>query len=863
MSEDENPVLDNPPESHRLPRHVIPVSYRIQLTPDLEKGTFMGMEHVVVTVHEATKEITLHACDLTIQPHAYLTAGSTAIPKHSGEVVQDPEHSDRIRLVFPEKVEPGDWTLTLWFNGMLNDKLCGFYRSTYTDASGEKRKLAATQFEETDARKAFPCGDEPDIKATFQLTLCVPNNLAVLSNTADIFTSYGSTHKTVQFRQTIKMSTYLVAFVVGDFESSDAVYAGRNNTEIRVWCVRGKKHLTSFARDAAVFSLAQYEEYYNRAYPGDKLDLIAIPDFASGAMENLGLITFRETALLVDESTASRAELERVADVVDHEAAHMWFGDLVTMAWWNGIWLNEAFATFMETMMVDLWKPEWRRWNSFAVERASALAVGGLRTARAIEYPVKHPDDCRGMFDALTYEGGGSILRMFEQFLGPEVFQRGIAEYIKQHAYGNTETSDLFQALSQSSGDDVNELMRDWIFNPGYPLLRISDGGGFVSISQSRFSYLDLPPEAEQQKWFIPLGLRYKSGGTVQEVKHLLCGGHFDFHEDTEWFLANARGVGYYRVVYDSILLARLLSHIDELTPIEQFCLMADAWAAVQAGAMDITAYLDILPHFTHILDKNIWTVIAGSLGSLRRVLPENDLVPFGFFVRALLRPLFMRLGWQRKDGEDPLLGTLRGVTISTLGTIGMAHTVRAEAHKRFGRYWQDESGMDPDIRNAVFTVVAYTGNVYEFDTLMAGMKDAKTPQIEESCRNALAGFTKPLLVQRALEMLLDGTFRTQDAPYTMFRMLGNYSRDAQRMAWKFLTFHWDEMLKAYPDNSIIRMAEGVIALSEPELAAEVREFFAHHEVPEGRLRMPQILERLEIAERLHQKNAELSAYLK
>src|SRR5262244_2214803 len=309
--------------------------------------------------------------------------------------------------------------------------------------------MAATQFEATDARRAFPCWDEPSFKAVFAVTLAIDPALTAVSNTAIVSETSENGHKVVRFADSIVMSTYLVAFVVGEVEATDAVPVGR--TSLKVWCVPGKKHLARFGQEIGAASLAFYEDYYGLPYPGDKLDLLAIPDFAAGAMENLGAITFRETALLVDERQATHAEQERVADVVAHENAHMWFGDLVTMSWWNGIWLNEAFATFMEMLAVDAWKPEWHRWTSFGVSRAAAFNVDGLWTTRPIEFPVHAPRDADAMFDVLTYEKGASVLRMLEQYLGPEVFRAGVRRYLRAHAYQNADTGDLWSALGEAA----------------------------------------------------------------------------------------------------------------------------------------------------------------------------------------------------------------------------------------------------------------------------------------------------------------------------------------------------------------------------------------------------------------------------
>src|ERR1700731_2039136 len=322
----------------------------------------------------------------------------------------------RASLRFERALEPGEWKLRIVFRGVLNDKLHGFYRSTYKDAQSNTHLVASTQFEATDARRAIPCWDEPALKARFKVRLVIDEGLSAFSNGGvESERSLGGGKREIVFKETIKMSTYLLAFIVGEFETTEPIDAG---TALRVAHVPGKRALTAWALEIGAFSLKWFANYYELPYPGDKLDLIAIPDFAAGAMENLGAITFRETALLVDDKTASRAELERVADVVSHENAHMWFGDLVTMKWWNGIWLNEAFATFMEMLAVDAWKPEWKRWDSFSVSRAAAMAVDGLKSTRSIEFTVNSPEEARAMFDVLTYEKGAAVLRMLEQYMG-------------------------------------------------------------------------------------------------------------------------------------------------------------------------------------------------------------------------------------------------------------------------------------------------------------------------------------------------------------------------------------------------------------------------------------------------------------
>ena len=417
---------------YRLPSSVVPNRYELRLVPDLDAATFAGEETVTVTIREPVTEIVLNAAELAIQAVSIRDAAGTVV---QGSAVLE-EAQERARLLFPSALAPGEWRLTLAFTGTLNDRLRGFYRSTYKDAAGVTHTIAATQFEATDARRAFPCWDEPAGKAVFSVTLVVPAGLAAISNTAVVSEEPAEGgRRVVRFADSIKMSTYLVAFIVGELEATASVMVG--STPLRVWCVPGKAPLARFALDCGAFALDFFEKYYGIPYPGDKVDFLAIPDFAAGAMENLGAITFRETALLVDETAASHSELERVADVVAHELAHMWFGDLVTMVWWNGIWLNEAFATFMEMLAVHAWKPEWQRWVSFGVSRAAAMGVDGLHASRPIEFDVRAPRDCEAMFDLLTYEKGASVLRMLEQHIGPDTFREGVRLYLRWHEYEN------------------------------------------------------------------------------------------------------------------------------------------------------------------------------------------------------------------------------------------------------------------------------------------------------------------------------------------------------------------------------------------------------------------------------------------
>ncbi|MEK7269014.1 MAG: M1 family metallopeptidase, partial [Nitrospirota bacterium] len=439
--------------------------------------------------------------------------------------------------------------------------------------------------------------------------------------------------KMQQFGDTIRMSTYLVAFIVGDMEATEAVSVGR--APIRVWCVQGKRRLAAFGQVIAAFSLRFFEDYYGLPYPGDKLDLLAIPDFASGAMENLGAITFRENALLVDEQAATHAELERIADVVAHENAHMWFGDLVTMSWWNGLWLNEAFATFMGMLAVDAWKPDWQRWSTFSLSRAAALAVDGLHSTRPIEYPVCAPHDADAMFDVLTYEKGASVLRMLEQYLGPDVFRAGVRDYLRTHAYGNADTGDLWAALGRAAKQPVPAVMNGWIFRPGYPLIsvnldRSSRRSVQLIIAQQRFTYLPSsfspagPENEREQRWHVPIQIRITARGKTRTHRMLLkeAETRLELPEGFESALVNEGGHGFYRVRYAPALLQRVLCLMpDGLAAIERFNVVNDAWAAAVAGLMPLPDYLELTARFRTDRDRNVWALLIESFHMLNRII--------------------------------------------------------------------------------------------------------------------------------------------------------------------------------------------------------------------------------------------------
>ncbi len=831
----------------RLPRTVVPSRYELTLTPDLRTAAFAGEETVTMTVGEATREVLLNAADLEI---GAVLAWDERGRQVAARAELEPAH-ERARLVFAEPLAPGVWRLRLAFTGALNDKLRGFYRSRYRDADGVEHLLAATQFEATDARRAFPCWDEPAFKAVFGATLVVDEKLAAVSNTRVLETRPGPRPgtKAVRFADTIVMSTYLVAFIVGELEATDPVMVGR--TPVRVWGMPGKQPIARFGQAIAAFSLEFFEQYYGMPYPGDKLDLLAIPDFASGAMENLGAITFRETALLVDEKTATHNELERVADVVAHEVAHMWFGDLVTMAWWNGIWLNEAFATFMEMLCVDAWKPEWERWVTFGVSRAAALALDGLRSTRPVEFPVTAPKEAEAMFDALTYEKGASVLRMLEQHLGPEAFRDGIRRYLARHAFGNTETRDLGAALGAA------DVMEAWVFSPGYPVITVAEAGGRLVLAQERFTYLPAPADAGRQRWQVPVSLRLQAGGVVRTEKRLLTGTEerLELPGALDWVIVNAGGHGYYRVRYAPPLLGALAAHAAAVAiPIERFNLVNDAWASTVAGVSPLAEYLELTARFRAETDRNVWTGLIGSFAYLNRALDAAERPRLQALVRDRLGPMVLRLGWEPRAGENELTRQLRGDLLGAIGTLGDDPAVQARAREI---YRGDPTLVDPPVLSAAIAITAFAGGPAEYDDALSRFKTARTPQDEQRYLYALAAFRQPELAAQTLERTLNGDVRTQDAPFVVRGML--MSAYVRELAWRFARTRWQEMAARYPPSAYRRMWEGVVGLATPALEREVIEFFRTTAIDLGGKKLAQYLEQLRIAVAFHERTPRLT----
>ncbi len=855
-------------DRHRLPRTVTPTRYEVELAPDLTSATFAGTVAAAVEVLEATDVVVLNADDLEIDDASIAPADGSG-QRTAATWTVDTE-LERVTLTFPEPLTPGSHVVHLAFRGTLNDKLTGFYRSTYTDAAGAEHTIAVTQFEATHARKAFPCWDEPEIKAVFSISLVIDEALTAISNAAVVRDEpTGDGRRRVQFADTMKMSTYIVAWVVGQLALTDPVDAA--GTPVRIALPPGDEHLTKFSLESATFALQFFTDYYGIPYPGDKCDLIAVPDFAFGAMENLGCITFREVLLLIDPDRATQPELQRVADVIHHELAHMWFGDLVTMKWWNGIWLNEAFATFMEMKCTEAFRPQWDRWTDFGLSRTAALDVDSLATTRPIEFEVVSPEDAEGMFDVLTYEKGAAVLRMLEQFLGEDTFRDGIREYLRANAYANTETTDLWDAIERTSGEPVRRIMDSWIFHGGYPVVSFAvgtrdDGTPVVRLSQKRFRFAGGgtdDDEGDDQRWAVPVLLRYgRTGDEGRDDRVLLEDASADFALDfaPDWVRLNVGGSGFYRVRYAPEQLAALGHRLSRLTPLERYQLVDDTFASVLAGTTKPTEFLDFARRFADDTDLSVWQRLAGALSLLDRIIDDEARPRFQATVRGLAAPALTRMGFEPADTDDERARQLRATLFELVGTLGDDADVVARARAIHAAYRADADAADPGLVTASINVIAEHGTRDDYDEFLKHSLDAPTPQEELRYLYALPRFNDEASFRDALERTLTEV-RTQNASFVLARALMH--RAYGPIAWEFVRRHWDDINAKLPSSSIVRLAEGLKLLLDPAVARDVEAFFAEHPVPQGERTLAQHLERLRVNVALREREgAELASAL-
>ena len=814
-------------DPYRLPTTVRPSAYRLRIATDLETHRFEGTAEIDVELDEPMAEIVLNAIELELEP-ATLDGGGAA--QTSGAPSIDVER-ERATFSFPTTIPAGPHTLSIGFAGTLSDQLVGFYRATFTDDEGVEHRLASTQFEATDARRAFPCFDEPSLKATFDLTLVAAEGLGVYANTPVVSeSSLGPGRREVVFARTMKMSTYLVAYVVGPFAATPVVDV--DGVPLSVVCRPSQAHLAGFALEVGAFSLRFFKEYFGIPYPGLKVDLVGIPDFAYGAMENVGCVTFREQALLVDIATASQDELVGVANVIAHELAHMWFGDLVTMAWWEGIWLNEAFATYMSFVCCDAFRPEWKMWVRFSLQRETGLMIDALHTTRAIEFEVKSPGQAAEMADFITYQKGASVLRMLEQYLGEAVYRDGIRRYLATHAYANTVTSDLWAALEAASGEPVGEIMNTWILQGGHPVVTVGD----ETLSQRPFMFA--PPEGRSaigSDWIVPVLARSLDDGRTSRT--LLSGREGALPVSQPAFV-NAGGAGTYRTSYEPTQLTGVAARLPELSEVERTVLLGDTWALARAGERTIADVLTLVAGLGIEPEPSVWQVVDNLMDFLDRTVPEPLRPALEARTRSLLGPTFEHFGWEPHGGEDPRAQQVRATLIRRLGTTGADEKVRTESASRF-----DAGEVDGDLAAAVLAVVASMSRPGDYDELLRRCDAAPDPQSADRYRTALAGVPDEALCVRTFERAFE-IFKLQDAVPAIMRLVANPVGGTA--VWSALADSWDETIAKVPPLMQFYLGIGLLFVVPDEaFLARATAFHRDHPLPSGQQEIERALERM------------------
>jgi len=820
--------------AQRLPQNVRPDHYTLTLAPDLKAATFSGSESIDVTLAEPTNAITLNAIEIAFES-VTVTAGG----KQQKAAIALNKEKEQATFTVPEKLPAGKATLTIAYTGILNNELRGFYLSKTA-----RRNYAVTQFESTDARRAFPSFDEPAFKATYEISLVVDAGDTAISNGPIVSDTVGPVagKHTLHFDTTPKMSTYLVAFLVGDFQCT----AGESDgVAIRSCATPDKVALTPYSVDVAKAVLHYYNDYFGIPYPLKKLDLIALPDFEAGAMENFGAITYRETDLLIDPKTASVGAEKEVALTIAHEMAHQWFGDLVTMQWWDNLWLNEGFATWMETKAVARVHPEWNMDQSVVGAVNDALNVDAQPTTRAIRAKAETPDEISQMFDGIAYGKAGAVLLTVENYLGEETFRQGVHNYLAAHRYANATAEDFWNAQTAASHKPVDKIMESLVAQPGAPILTLGEpANGRVAISQKRFYLspnIQLPPE---QKWTLPVC--FKSSGNSDRCE-LLTPADASLKAPTAGlFFANAGGKGYYRSVYTPEVYAALVAQVETgLTPSERISLIGDEWAQVRSNKAPIGAYLDLAAAVKADPGAEVVGTAADGINSAytRIAASAEERAALAAWIRSTFAPEYAKLG-APAETDSANTRELRAQLFSLLGYYGKDPAVLAQAREIAAKYLADQGSVDATLAQTALGIAARNGDAVLFEQLQKINESSSNPELQVSALRLMAEFENPELLQRALDYAVSGKVRNQDAAFQFAIALG--FDENREQAWKFIQDNWDMVQAQFTTEMGAILVGSTGSFCSPEGRDSVERFFATHKVAASDQALKHAIERID-----------------
>jgi len=829
-------------KNFRLPESVRPSRYDVELKLDPEGGSFAGQGRIALDLGAATRSITLHSIGHTFGPMS-VRVGRRKVAVESIE--RNPK-SETVTLYLAEEVPAGRANLHLSWSGKINQGLRGLYKAD--------DKLVVTQFEAADARRAIPSFDEPSFKATWALTVEAPKGAVVRSN-GDILDSkvIGGRRRT-RFKTTRKLSSYLVALGAGDLVPSRVNRAGK--VAVRTYTTPGKENLTRFAQTVGRTAILRLESYFGRRYPFGKIDQIAVPNFEAGAMENAGMVTYRETALLQDPKTAPKAALKRVAEVIFHEDAHQWFGNLVTMKWWNDLWLNESFATWMSYKQMDGWKPGWRVWLDFNAGRESAFALDALDSTHPIYASVKNAEDAK--FDVITYEKGAATLRMIESFVGEKQFRSGIRQYMKRFAYKNATADDLWMAVQDASNQPVMEIANRWIKQKGFPLVEVGLGkSGGVTLRQSRF--FSAPGKKGAGVWPVPLIIRYQDDAGVHEERVLFDKRRAELplgKGKIKWLTANAGSTGFYRVAYQPELMRGLVDNVKSLDAAERIGLLSDTWALVRSGRAGVRDWLDLAEKFAGEKDAEVLGEVTDRFLALDRLISDADRPAFQATVSRMFGPEQARLGWEKpaaagggRARETDGVRQRRAALLGLVGKVMRDPAIEAEARRRVQRFLDgDQGALDPELRATAISLAARGGNAALFRAFQGRFQAETDPVLKVRFLQALAGFEDPALSAKAQDMVFAGKVPKQDVFAFVSALLANPA--ARGPFWQRMQREWPTFSKRLADAPKIR--QRVIQAFEQVPGQtgldEVKALLAKNPPPDAADTIAQTLERMHLA---------------
>jgi aminopeptidase N/puromycin-sensitive aminopeptidase len=823
--------------AQRLPDTVRPEHYTLTLTPDLKAATFSGVESIDVTLAEPVGAITLNAAEVAFQ-----SVSVTANGKQQTASITLDKSKEQATFAFPEKLPAGTATLAIVYTGILNNELRGFYLSKTA-----RRNYAVTQFEPTDARRAFPSFDEPALKASYDVSLVVDSaDTAIYNGPIETDTpGPGASKHTLKFSTTPKMSTYLVAFLVGDFQCT----AGESDgVAIRVCATPDKVALTPYGVDVAKWVLHYYDNYFGIHYPLKKLDLIALPDFEAGAMENFGAITYRETLLLIDPKTASVGAKKEVAIVIAHEMAHQWFGDLVTMQWWDNLWLNEGFATWMENKSVAAMHPEWNIDQIVASDEDGTLNLDAQPTTRSIRAKAETPDEINQMFDGIAYGKASDVLLTVENYLGPETFRKGVHAYLTAHEYANATAEDFWNAQTAVSHKPADKIMESLVAQPGEPLLTFGEPvKGEVQVAQKRF-FLSPGIQADPaQKWTLPVC--FKTGGpnsATQKCQVLTPAAATLPAPKAGLFFANAGGKGYYRSAYPPSLYSALVANVETgLAPAERISLIGDEWAQLRANKTAVGDYLNLVAAVKS--DSNSG-VIGSALGGVNAIhervaATADEKAAVAAWIRTTFSPEYARLG-APAEGDSPNTRELRSQLFGVLGYYGKDPAVLAQSKQIVEKYLADPASVDPTLSQTALYIAARNGDAALFDKLQQLAETSTDPERHERALRLLAQFEDPALVQRSLDYAVSGKVRNQDAAIQFAIALQN--NETRDQAWKYIQDNWEKVhaqLTTEMGGYLVSSTGSFCSVASRE---DVKQFFSTHKVAASETVLKHAIERID-----------------